>query len=215
MLTLSQLPYATDALEPAISARTLEFHHGKHHQAYISKTNDLAGPAGLADASLEAIVAAARKSANQPLFNNAAQAWNHAFYWHSMTPRPGQPAGRLEAAIKAAFGDLASLRSEFVKQGAGHFASGWLWLAVTDGGMVQLRQSHDAETLCDAGDAVPLLVCDLWEHAYYLDRQNLRQAYLEAWFDGLANWDFAARQMAAAESGNRGFAYGQDAMEAA
>lgn len=214
MLTLPPLPYGLDALEPHISARTLDFHYNKHHKSYVDKTNDLAASAGLGEGSLEDIVAAARKADNRKLFNNAAQAWNHAFYWHSMTPAGGTPSGELETAIVDSFGDLAGLRQEFTRQGADHFASGWVWLAAATYGKLEVRQTHDAETLCDAADAVPLLVCDLWEHAYYLDRQNLRPAYLEAWFDNLVNWDFAARQFQAASAGERGFCYGQEAATA-
>lgn len=209
MLSLCPLPYSHNALEPHISARTLDFHHNKHHQGYIDKTNDLAAKAGLADAPLEEIVAVSRSKPEPMLFNNAAQAWNHAFYWQSMTPDPVLPVSKLTAAIKAAFGDMDGLRDAFVAAGTGHFGSGWLWLAANEAGELELRQTHDGETLADAADGVPLLVCDLWEHAYYLEWQNDRHAYLKVWFEQLANWQFAADQLAASSAGTRGFSYAE------
>lgn len=215
MIKLCQLPYSQNALEPHISARTLDFHHNKHHQAYIDKTNELAAKAGLDDTPLETIISVSRRKAEPVLFNNAAQAWNHAFYWQSMIPDPVMPAAKLAAAISAKFGDLDGLRDAFITAGKGHFGSGWLWLAVGETGEIELRQTHDGETLADAADSVPLLVCDLWEHAYYLEWQNDRPAYLKVWFEQLANWQFASDQLAASSAGERGFQYAEAMAEPA
>ncbi|HEX7711182.1 MAG TPA: superoxide dismutase [Sphingomonadaceae bacterium] len=189
---LIPLPYSEDALEPAISAETLRFHHDKHHKAYVDKTNSLIEGTELEGKPLREVVAAARGS-NQPLFNNAGQAWNHGFYWHSLSPSSSEPSGPLAEAITASFGSLDELKKKLAADGAGHFASGWVWLAAKGGGL-SVEQTHDGDTLAD-GDMNPLLVIDLWEHAYYLDRQNLRPAYLEAAI-GVLNWDFAAENLA-------------------
>jgi Fe-Mn family superoxide dismutase len=189
---LIPLPYSEDALEPAVSAKTLSFHHGKHHKAYIDKTNALIEGAELDGKPLEQIVAAARGS-NQALFNNSGQAWNHGFYWHSLTPEKCEPEGPLAEAIAASFGSLDELKKKLAGDGAGHFASGWVWLAAKGGGL-SVEQTHDGDTLADS-EMNPLLVIDLWEHAYYLDRQNARPAYLEAVI-GILNWDFAAENLA-------------------
>lgn len=206
MFSLPPLPYAYDALEPAMSADTLHYHHDKHHAAYVSKANAMVEKASLAGRSLEEVIAAARERSNAGLFNNAAQAWNHAFFWNSMAAEPGKPGDALARAIDDCFGGLAGLKEEFVAEGAGHFASGWVWL-VADGSSLSVTSTHDAETLADSDRGVPLLVCDVWEHAYYLDRQNDRKAYLEAWFDALANWSFAAQQYKAAEAGGVGYRF--------
>ena len=195
-VSLIPLPYATDALAPAISADTLETHHGKHHKAYVDKTNAAIAGGPLAEAPLERIVAEARGS-DQALFNNAAQAWNHGFYWASLTPRSSQPDGALAEAIAGSFGSVGKLVEELASRGAGHFASGWVWLAAHEGRLT-VEETHDADTLADRGP-IPLLVIDLWEHAYYLDRKNLRPDYLKAVLDQLLNWDFAARNLARGE----------------
>lgn len=215
MLSLSKLPFDHNALEPHISARTLDLHHNKHHQSYVDKTNDLAAKAKMDELSLEEIIAASRGKKDPKLFNNAAQVWNHAFYWQSMIPEPVQPSGKLLSAIKAGYGDVDALREAFITEGAGHFGSGWLWMALTDAGTIELRQTHDAETLADATDCVPLLVCDLWEHAYYLEWQNDRQAYLKVWFEQLANWQFAADQLASGGAGKTAFSYADVMAESA
>ncbi|OCC25413.1 superoxide dismutase [Croceicoccus estronivorus] len=190
---LIELPFASDALAPAISAETLSFHHGKHHQAYIDKTNAAIDGTDLADKPMEDIVAAARGK-NQGLFNNAAQSWNHGFYWHSLTGAKTAPSGDLAAKIDEAFGSLDALKEKLADAGAGHFASGWVWLA-EKGGKLSLEETHDADTLADSGFN-PLLVLDVWEHAYYLDHQNARPAYLKAVIEGNLNWDFAAENLA-------------------
>lgn len=197
-LKLIPLPYADDALAPAISAETLQTHHGKHHQTYITKTNDAAAAMGMADSSLEEIVAAAKKAGDKPAFNNSAQAWNHGFYWHSLAPDGGKPTGDLAAAIDRDFGSLAKLGEELQARGEKHFASGWVWLAAA-GGKLSVEETHDGETLA-LGDKQPLLTIDLWEHAYYLDHKNLRPAYLKAVIADHLNWDFAASNLAAGET---------------
>lgn len=190
---LMPLPYDSEALAPAISAETLSFHHGKHHKAYIDKTNAAIEGTDLADADLETVIAKARGS-NQGLFNNAAQSWNHGFYWLSLTPNATRPSGDLAAKIDEAFGSLDELNKQLAERGAGHFASGWVWLA-EKGGKLSIEETHDGDTLADS-DSRPLLTIDLWEHAYYLDHQNKRPDYLKAVLDAHLNWDFAAENLA-------------------
>ena len=190
---LMSLPYADDALDPAVSAETLSYHHGKHHQAYIDKTNAAIEGTDHADKSLEEIIAAARGS-NQGLFNNAAQSWNHGFYWHSMSPDGGTPSDELKSMIDDAFGSMDDLVQKLKDRGAGHFASGWVWLAEKDG-KLSIEETHDGDTLADS-DFNPLLTIDVWEHAYYLDHQNKRPAYLDAVVDGKLNWRFASENLA-------------------
>ncbi|MEE4538145.1 MAG: superoxide dismutase [Erythrobacter sp.] len=190
---LIDLPYDDTALAPAISAETLSYHHGKHHQAYIDKTNAAIEGTDHADAALEAVVSAARGS-NQGLFNNAAQSWNHGFYWHSLAPSETAPSAELSAKINEAFGSMDKLKEELKSRGAGHFASGWVWLA-EKGGKLSIEETHDGDTLADS-DFNPLLTIDVWEHAYYLDHQNKRPAYLDAVVDGRLNWAFASENLA-------------------
>ena len=190
---LMSLPYADDALDPAVSAETLSYHHGKHHQAYIDKTNAAIEGTDHADKSLEEIIAAARGS-NQGLFNNSAQSWNHGFYWHSMSADGGTASDELKAMIDDAFGSMDALKQELKDRGAGHFASGWVWLA-EKGGKLSVEETHDGDTLADS-DFNPLLTIDVWEHAYYLDHQNKRPAYLDAVIDEKLNWSFASENLA-------------------
>lgn len=192
-LKLIDLPYDSEALAPAISAETLSYHHGKHHKAYIDKTNAAIEGKDLDGKPLEDIIRASRGS-NQGLFNNSAQSWNHGFYWYSLAPKPNAPSGDLAAAIDASFGSLNGLKEKLAEAGAGHFASGWVWLA-EKGGKLSIEETHDADTLAD-GDKNPLLVIDLWEHAYYLDHQNARPAYLKVVINDKLNWDFAADNLA-------------------
>lgn len=190
---LTPLPYADTALDPAISAETLSYHHGKHHQAYIDKTNAAIEGTAHADASLEDVIAAARGS-NQGLFNNAAQSYNHGFYWHSMAADTTSASDELASMIKTAFGSVDDLKTKLADKGAGHFASGWVWLAEKDG-KLSIEETHDGDTLADS-DFNPLLVIDLWEHAYYLDHQNKRPAYLDAVIKQKLNWAFASDNLA-------------------
>jgi Fe-Mn family superoxide dismutase len=198
MFSLPDLPYPYDALEPVISDRTLHFHHDKHHATYVKTLNELLEKTGKSPSSLEAVIRDAAKVGDKKLFNNAAQAWNHSFFWVAMTREREQPQGDLAAAIKASFGDLDALKTAFVAEGAGHFGSGWVWLVADKSGALKVRSTHDADDTLTQDGLTPLLVCDLWEHAYYLDHQNDRKGFLEAWFDALPHWSFAGFQLKAA-----------------
>ena len=195
---LPPLPYPEDALAPVISAKTLSFHHGKHHKAYVAKVNELVSGTEYEGLSLERIVlATAGKTCHAELFNNAAQAWNHAFYWLSLKPKGGgKPPAALTAAIDAAFGGLDALKKEFADAAVKQFGSGWAWL-VRDGGALKVVKTADAELPLTKGQT-PLLAIDVWEHAYYLDYQNKRQDYVQAVIDRLLNWEFAAGNLARA-----------------
>jgi Fe-Mn family superoxide dismutase len=190
---LMPLPYDSEALAPAISAETLSFHHGKHHKAYLDKTNAAIEGTELAGADLETVIAKARGT-NQGLFNNAAQSWNHGFYWHSLSPAAIDPSGELATKIDESFGSYEELKKQLAERGAGHFASGWVWLA-NKAGKLTIEETHDGDTLADSG-FTPLLTVDVWEHAYYLDYQNKRPDYLSAVIDRHLNWDFAAENLA-------------------
>jgi len=195
-IELPGLPYAIDALEPHVSSRTLEFHHGKHHKAYVDKLNAAIAGTAYEGLSLEAIVSASHEAADSGVFNNAAQAWNHTFLWHSMSPSGGgEPAGPLGDAITNRFGDLAGFRDAFKNSALGQFGSGWTWLVRTAEG-VDIANSGNAETPLTDG-VTPLLTLDVWEHAYYLDYQNKRDDYVEAFLANLINWEFAARNFEA------------------
>ena len=191
---LIDLPYADDALDPAISAETLSYHHGKHHQAYIDKTNKAIEGTAHADKTLAEVVSAARGS-DDGLFNNAAQSWNHGFYWHSMAGEETSPSDELKSMIDDAFGSVDGLKEKLQDRGAGHFASGWVWLA-EKGGKLSIEETHDGDTLADQNGTNPLLVIDLWEHAYYLDHQNKRPEYLKEVTSNKLNWSFASENLA-------------------
>ncbi len=189
---LPALPYAKDALAPHISAETLEFHHGKHHQTYVTNLNNLVPNTEFADLSLEEIVV----KSTGGIFNNAAQVWNHTFYWNSLAPNAGgEPTGELAAAINATFGSFATFKEEFAKTAITTFGSGWAWLVKNADGSLALVSTSNAGCPLTTGQT-PLLTCDVWEHAYYVDYRNARPAYLEA-FWALVNWDFAAKNFAA------------------
>ena len=207
MHILPELPYAVDALLPFISPETLKVHHGKHHKTYVDKTNELAAVAGLSGDTLEDTVRKAQVRGDKPLFNNAAQAWNHGFFWQCMRAPGGDgPTNGLLRAIDGAFGSLAGLKAAFVEEGVGHFGSGWVWIVAGPKGL-RVVSTHDADDMLIRAGLVPLLVCDLWEHAYYLDYKNDRKVFLERWFDNIANWDFADAQRAAADCEGPGFRY--------
>ena len=191
MFILPPLPYPYSALDPILSDDTLRVHHDRHHKAYVDKTNDLARAAGLDGKSLEDVVREASKTGNRPLFNNAAQAWNHAFYWCSMAPGGKSCSGRLKAALEDAFGSVGDFEDRFITEGVAHFGSGWVWLVTGSEGL-KVISTHDADDTLVKDGLFPLLVCDLWEHAYYLDYQNLRANYVTAVLDKLINWGFAA-----------------------
>lgn len=207
MFQLPDLPYDDAALEPVISRATLHLHHDKHHETYVDTLNSLLARDGWSPPTLEALIGQVRdKVAHSKLFNNAGQAWNHAVFWEAMTPRRQAPEGALAQAILKAFGDPAELKRQFVEAGAGHFGSGWVWLSATADGL-SIETTHDGETLAGREGVTPLLVCDLWEHAYFLDHQNNRKGFLEAWFDALPNWSFAGRQLAAAQGAGQAWRY--------
>lgn len=203
MFSLPPLPYGYDALGPAMSADTLRFHHDKHHAKYVEVLNDLLQSQGGASGALEDVV---RQAGPGKLYNNAAQAWNHAFYWDSMTPGGSQPGDALRSTFESAMGGWDAFRTKFVTEGVGHFASGWDWV-VARNGAIEILSTHDAGGFDQFEGATPLLVCDLWEHAYYLDYQNDRKAFIEHWFDNLANWSLAERQLRAAAGEGEAWRY--------
>jgi len=198
---LPALPYAEGALAPYISAQTVSFHYGKHHRGYVDKLNDLVrGTAAAKQPLLEVIKSTAGKTDQTAVFNNAAQAFNHDFYWRSMKPGGGSPSDELAAKITTTFGGLDPFRKAFAQAAVTLFGSGWTWL-VLDGGNLKILQTANADTPVAHGQT-PLLTIDVWEHAYYLDYQNRRADYIEAFLSHLANWDFAAQNMA--EAGRAG-----------
>lgn len=208
MFKLIDLPFDASALEPHMSRDTLNTHHGKHHAAYINKTNAFLKERQNAPTSLEEVVLLAKRENDKKLFNNAAQAWNHGFFWNSLTPdAQGEPQGELRAAIEKAFGDLKTFGQEAKAKGEGHFASGWLWLVADRSGAVQLVDLHDADAPLAHEGVTALSVCDLWEHAYYLDYKNERGRFLDAYLNSLINWRFAESQYDAARKGERGWTY--------
>jgi Fe-Mn family superoxide dismutase len=189
--TLPPLPYAMDALQPHISKETLEFHYGKHHQAYVTNLNNLIKGTEFENLSLEEIV----KKSSGGVFNNAAQVWNHTFYWNCMAPNAGgAPAGALADAINAKFGSFDNFKAEFTKSCVGNFGSGWTWLVKKADGSVEIVNTSNAATPLTGADK-PLLTCDVWEHAYYVDYRNARPKYVEVFWN-LVNWDFVAKNFA-------------------
>lgn len=191
-----------------MSATTLETHHGKHHAGYVKKTNAMLEDRPDAAASLEEVVRRAAREKDAPLFNNAAQAWNHAFFWQCLSPeQQTEPQGDLRLAIERSFDSIDAFRQDAKKRGEGHFASGWLWLVATSDGKVALHDLHDAQTPIVESGVTPLLVCDLWEHAYYLDYKNDRGSFLKSFLERLANWRFAESQFAAATSRKGAWTY--------
>jgi len=194
-LSLPPLPYAENALEPVISAKTLSFHYGKHHKTYVETTNKLIVGTELADRSLEEIVTAtAGKSDRIAIFNNAAQAWNHTFYWQCLKPKGGgEPPQALKQKIEESFGSVEALRKELATTAVGQFGSGWAWL-VLEGPKLKVVKTANADTPLTTG-AKPLLTIDVWEHAYYLDYQNKRVDHVNAVIEKLLNWEFAAQNL--------------------
>ena len=196
---LPALPYAESALEPYYSARTISFHHGKHHKAYVDNLNKLAAGTDLEGKSLEEVVlAAAGNPQKAGVFNNAAQIWNHTFFWHSLKPGGGgKPTGALAAKIDQAFGGYEKFVEQFKAAAVGRFGSGWGWLVV-EAGTLKIVATPNAETPITAKQT-PLLTVDVWEHAYYLDYQNRRPDFVQAYLDHLVNWDFANANLAKAK----------------
>jgi superoxide dismutase, Fe-Mn family len=197
--TLPDLPYARGALAPQISEETLNFHYGKHHQAYVTNMNGLIAGTDLEGKSLEDIVhAAAADKAKAGLFNNAAQVWNHTFYWHSMKPGGGgKPTGKVAELIERDLGGYDNFVKEFKNAGATQFGSGWAWL-IYKGGKLAITKTPNAETPLTESGTTPLLTMDVWEHAYYLDYQNKRPDYMDTFIGQLINWDFVNKNLAAA-----------------
>ncbi len=195
---LPSLPYEYTALEPHISKSTLEFHHDKHHAAYVSKYNDAIDGTEMASMSIEEVIKAIASDATKAgLFNNAAQAWNHSFYWNCMKANGGgTPSGALADKIKADFGSFENFVTEFKNAGATQFGSGWAWL-VLDNGTLKVTKTLNAANPMTSGQ-IPLLTMDVWEHAYYLDYQNKRPAYIDTFVEKLINWDFVAENFAKA-----------------
>ena len=196
MFALPKLPYAEDALAPHISAQTLTLHHGKHHKSYVDTLNALLEGGPMAELSLEDVIQQSYgDAAQQKIFNNAAQSWNHDFLWKSMdTKGGGEPTGNVNALVERDIGNAQDFAKAFSDAGAGHFGSGWLWLILNEG-KVEIMTTHDADLPMVHGH-MALLTCDLWEHAYYLDRQNRRPEYIEAFLANLVNWDFANANLA-------------------
>ncbi len=198
--TLPELPYAKNALEPHISAQTLDFHHGKHHNAYVTNLNKLIEGTDLANESLEDIILkTAKDDSKAGIFNNAAQVWNHTFYWHSMKPSGGgTPSGELADKINADFGSFDKFAEAFKQAGATQFGSGWAWLVLGKDGKLEVVKTPNAVVPFVNGQT-PLLTMDVWEHAYYLDYQNKRPDYIETFLSKLVNWEFAASNYAQAK----------------
>jgi len=184
---LPQLPYAMDALKPHLSAETLEYHHGKHHAAYVNNLNNLVKGSPNESKSLEDIIKSAPSGG---LFNNAAQHFNHSFYWKSLAPKAGgAPKGAIADAIKSGFGSFDEFKKKFTEAATTHFGSGWAWLVRKPDGSLAIEATHDAGTPLTGGNK-PVLTCDVWEHAYYIDYRNARPRYIEAFWN-LVNWEFA------------------------
>lgn len=195
--SLPELPYAKDALVPYMSAETFDFHHGKHHLAYINKANELAAGTEFDSLSVEHATISVKKSGNQKLFNQIGQIYNHNFFWLSMKPNGGgnKLPSQLEKKIAEDIGGFDALRAALIDKGTTQFGSGWVWLVADNAtGKLEVLNSANAETPLTDGKT-PLLTCDVWEHAYYIDYRNARPKFLEAWIDHLANWDFAAANL--------------------
>jgi len=197
-IELPPLPYADNALDPYISSNTMGFHYGKHHKTYVDTVNKLIAGTELADQPLEKIVAAtAGKPDKQAIFNNAAQVWNHDFYWKSMRPKGGgAPPKVLATKLEKTYGGADGFKKTFTEAATGRFGSGWIWLVMKHDGDVAIVGTPNAENpLTDPQGMKPLLTCDVWEHAYYLDYQNRRADYVTAWLDHLVNWEFAEKNL--------------------
>jgi Fe-Mn family superoxide dismutase len=188
--TLPVLPYELNALEPHISKETLEYHYGKHHQTYVTNLNNLIKDSAFAEISLEGII----KQSSEGVFNNAAQVWNHSFYWNCLSPKGGgQPTGKLANAINSTFGSFDKFKEEFTKKAVTTFGSGWAWLVKNSDGSLALVSTSNAGTPMTSNQTA-LLTCDVWEHAYYIDYRNARPKYVEAFWN-LVNWDFVAKNL--------------------
>ena len=192
---LPELPFPRDALTPHMSAETLDFHHGKHHKAYVDKTNGLVGDKGLEGASLVEVIRTATDRGFKNLFNNAAQIWNHSFFWQCLAPAGGpQPDGRLRQMIEDSFGDAETMLAKLEEEAVNHFSNGWAWL-VLDRGELRITSLHDADTPLVHEGMVPLFTLDVWEHAYYIDYRNERPKFVSAVLKNIVNWDFVAQNL--------------------
>ena len=192
---LPDLPFAKEALQPHMSAETLEFHHGKHHRAYVEKTNQFVEEKGLGNMTLAQLIRKARESGDQPLFNNSAQIWNHSFYWQCLAPAQGQrPTGQLAQLIADEFGSVDQMLAALKQEAVGHFSNGWAWL-VLDGGKLSIISLHDADTPVVRDGIRPLLTLDVWEHAYYIDYRNRRPDFAEGVLANIVDWEFVARNL--------------------
>jgi superoxide dismutase, Fe-Mn family len=193
--TLPELPYAKDALGEFMSAETLEYHHGKHHKAYVDRTNQLVGEKDLGAMPLSRLIVHAKEQGEKVLFNQSAQIWNHTFYWHCLAPAQGQrPTGRLAELIDQAYGSTDNLLAELKNEAVGHFSNGWAWL-VLDGGALKITSLHDADSPVAYEGMQPLLTLDVWEHAYYIDYRNVRADFAEKVLGNIVNWDFVAQNL--------------------
>ena len=192
---LPSLPYANDALAPYMSAETLDFHHGKHHQTYVTNLNNLLKDHELQSSSLEDIVVKASKDASMAgIFNNAGQHWNHILFWQCMKPNGGGPIpSELEGRLNSDFGSVEQFKEAFIQAGTTQFGSGWAWLAIDNGKLVVTKSPNASNPLVDG--MKPILGCDVWEHSYYIDYRNKRPDYLKAFLDSLVNWEFVASQL--------------------
>ena len=193
---LPDLPFAPDSLSPVMSPETLEYHHGKHHKAYVTKTNELLqNERDLDSASLLQVVKHAQRTGNQKLFNNSAQLWNHSFFWQCLAPAQGQqPQGKLAKLIEDGFGNAQALLDKLQEEAVNHFSNGWAWL-VLDRGSLRVTSLHDADTPIVHEGMVPLFTLDVWEHAYYIDYRNERPKFVSAVLANIVNWDFVARNL--------------------
>jgi len=193
---LPPLPFAEDALAPYMSAETLQYHHGKHHKAYVNKTNELIqSEQGLNGASILQVVREAKKNGDNKLFNNSAQLWNHSFFWQCLAPAKGQkPDGKLAHLIDDAFGNADTMLAKLKEEAVNHFASGWAWL-VLDRGALRITSLHDADTPIVHEGMVPLFTLDVWEHAYYIDYRNERPKFADAVLTNIVNWEFVAENL--------------------
>jgi Fe-Mn family superoxide dismutase len=188
-IELPALPYEMNALEPHISRETIEYHYGKHHQTYVTNLNNLIKDTEFANASLESII----EKSSGAIFNNAAQVWNHTFYWHCLAPHAGsEPTGKVASAIEKQFGSFATFKEKFTQTAIGTFGSGWAWL-IQDGNGLSIISTSNAATPLTHGQK-PLLTCDVWEHAYYIDYRNARAKYVESFWN-LVNWNFVNQQL--------------------
>ena len=192
--TLPDLPFAKDALAPHMSAETLDYHHGKHHKAYVDKTNGMLAEKGLTDASLIEVIKAAKEKGDKGLFNNSAQIWNHSFFWQCLAPEGStRPSGKLREMIASDFGGEQQLLDRLAQESTNHFASGWGWL-ILNNGKLEVTSLHDADTPAVHG-LVPLLTIDVWEHAYYIDYRNERPKFVKSVLENVINWDFVAQNL--------------------